>query len=164
MRIAPAFQDFIKGKLPERSYQSHDWRESNVEYIIAHILYKSGVTEMKFCEQGLYKKLHFGSLTVNNYIPVIYQNGKYKEYLPLFWALLRNCNLRYCGGAGNESKPYAQACLVDDKIEREYGRGYMPNIKFGDRGGVYVINAGTSKEFFKNIYCYFHQLKYDEKT
>lgn len=152
MKTPPLFQDFIKDKLPDRNYHNSDWREHSVEYVFAHILFKAGVTKLEFGEYGLHKRVSFRDLTVDKYIPVIY-NG---VCLPLFWALLRSCRLDYSGGAGNERKSYAQACLSSKKIK-------SPHPQFS-LGQACRIATNCSDEFMKNIYCYFHQLMYDEKT
>lgn len=131
-----------------KKFQSLNYNDKPICQSIALTLLDYGVKDIKI-ENGFHcgkkyranTQIWFSSITCYPGVYVEYQNSLIEDKTTcLFWAILKSLNIRYSGGA---SDIHMQASFLTDALKE----------------ASYKVNNLTAKEFFSEIYCYFHEMK-----
>ena len=126
-----------------KRFQSLNYQDKPICQAIALTLLDYGVKDITMThgfsggkECRVNTQVWFSSITCYPGVYVEYQNKK----TPLFWAILQSLKIRYSGGA---SDFHMQASFLTKALKE----------------ASYKVNNLTGKEFFSDIYCYFHEMK-----
>lgn len=130
-----------------KKFQSLNYQDRPICQAIALMLLDYGVKDIQI-ENGfscgkkcrVNTQIWFSSISCEPGIYVEYKNVYTDKKIPLLWAILQSLKIRYSGGASDK---HMQASFLTDSLKQ----------------ASYKVNSLTAKEFFSEIYCYFHEMK-----